>query len=118
MTLVSVIQNLQNKTGRRMTFSYSSSYLELPENTKISLKTSQSPDFFISIKDGKDGYVVAEVKTFHSSSKHFSPSPIKPWRRAQHGTVEKYAGILSETIPGLRRISNDELDEDLEQMRK
>ena len=46
------------------------------------------------------------------------PKPLRPWRPSKSGTVEKFAGILSESIPALDRVSQNELDYRLDKLRK
>ena len=46
------------------------------------------------------------------------PKPLKPWKPPKSGTVEKFAGILSVSIPALDRVSQNELDYRLDELRK
>jgi hypothetical protein len=55
---------------------------------------------------------------FSARIREVNPKPLKPWKPSKSGTVRKYAGILSESIPALSRVSQSELDDRFDKLRK
>lgn len=111
---MSLISELRFRTKDSSREDISFNLQVIPSN--MSLKTPEFPDLTLKPMANVLQFKSMELTKFENKPRFFTP--LKSWKPYTPGTLEKFAGILSKKFPGLSRISEEELDQDIEEMRR